>query len=147
MNEIDPSETGTADPAIDIQRAVARIYRRVRSEQPGHQLGDTQLSVLTHLVKQGPRTLRELSDRERIRPPSMNQAVNVLQAAGLVAREPDPSDGRKVLVTATARGAELVSEGRRVKRAWLATRLAGLSDTDRRTLVEAARIFEELARS
>ncbi len=147
MHDNDTIRPDTADLASELQTAVAHIYRRVRSEQSGHRLGETQASVLTHLVKQGPRTLRELSDRERVTPPTMTQAVTALQEAGLVAREPDPSDGRKVLVLATPHGTDLVAERRRTKRAWLAARLDQLPEADRRTLAEAARIFESLARS
>jgi DNA-binding MarR family transcriptional regulator len=151
MSETTPgaarADQATTDLATELQRAVARIYRRVRSEMPASQLGGTQLSVLTYLVKHGPQTLRALSDRERVTPPAMNQTVNALQAVDLVVRRPDPGDGRKVLVTATERGAELVAEGRRVKHAWLNTRLEQLTDAERRSLIEAARLFNEMADS
>jgi DNA-binding MarR family transcriptional regulator len=137
----------TADLATDLQGAVARIYRRVRSEVPGKELGETPRSVLAHLVKQGPQTLRALSERERVSPPAMTQTVNLLETAGLVTREPDPSDGRKVLVAATTLGAELTAEVRRAKRLWLSVRLDQLPDADRHTLAEAARILDELAAS
>jgi DNA-binding MarR family transcriptional regulator len=133
--------------ASAVQVAVARLYRRARSEVPHNELGDTALSALAHVVKQGPQTLRMLSERERVTPPAMNQVVNSLQSAGLVSREPDPTDGRKVLVTATARGAAFWLEGRRARYAWLNARLAELSERERESLAEAARIFRDMADS
>ncbi|MFS8204193.1 MarR family winged helix-turn-helix transcriptional regulator [Streptomyces sp. CWNU-52B] len=147
MERITPAERATTDLAMELQGAVARIYRRVRSELPDQQLGGTQLSVLAHLVRQGPQTLRTLSDRESVSPPAMNQTVNALQSAGLVVRRPDPSDGRKVLVTATGRGTELVDERRRAKHDWLDARLEQLSEAERSVLAEAARIFHHIAES
>jgi DNA-binding MarR family transcriptional regulator len=147
MDEITREVQVVPDLATEIQGAVARIYRRVRSEMPDTRLGNTPLAVLAYLVKQGPQTLRALSDRERITPPAMTQTVNVLETAGLVTRHPDPSDGRKVLVAATDSGITLTTEGRRAKHVWLNSRLDQLSDRERRVLVEAARIFNEIASS
>jgi DNA-binding MarR family transcriptional regulator len=136
-----------ADLADELQRAVARISRRVRAELPSHQLPNTQRSVLNHLVKHGPETVRALSDRERVSPPAMTQTVNALQAAGLVTRSPDPGDGRKVLVTATDAARSLNSETQRVKHAWLHDRLAGLSDAELQALDVARRVFDAMADS
>lgn len=151
-----PAPATTAAPIPDtrtelsteLQGAVARMYRRVRREVPQSEaMGDTQRSVLVWVVKQGPQTPGALSVRERVSAPGMNQIVNRLQEAGLVEREPDPTDGRKVLVRATEAGTALVLEGRRMKHAWLNERLDQLSDEERRTLHEAARILEEMAAS
>ncbi len=101
MNSTPPLEPAGADLATDLQGAVARIYRRVKAEMSDDQLGQTQSTVLSYVTKHGPQTLRALSERERVTPPAMNQTVNALQAAGLVTRGPDPTDGRKVLVAAT----------------------------------------------
>jgi hypothetical protein len=60
----------------DFLAVVSRLYRRLRAERAGDQISDSQLSVLALLVREGPRTLRELSDREHVTPPSMNQTVN-----------------------------------------------------------------------
>jgi DNA-binding MarR family transcriptional regulator len=133
--------------ASDVQVAVARMYRRARAEIPDNELGDTPMSVLSYLVKQGPHTQSALSDRERVTPPAMNQIVNALQASGLVAKSPDPTDGRKVLVAATDSGTALWREGRRARYAWLNARLAELSERERQSLAEAARILREMADS
>ncbi|WP_435126708.1 MarR family winged helix-turn-helix transcriptional regulator [Actinacidiphila sp. bgisy144] len=136
-----------ADLSADLQGAVARIYRRVRSETQDDQLGGTQSSVLSHVVKHGPQALRALSERERVSPPAMNQTVNALQDAGLVTRRPDPNDGRKVLIAATDAGRALTFERRRLKHQWLITRLEHMTDHEREVLAEAALIFNALAES
>ena len=147
MNSTPPLEPAGADLATDLQGAVARIYRRVKAEMSDDQLGQTQSTVLSYVTKHGPQTLRALSERERVTPPAMNQTVNALQAAGLVTRGPDPTDGRKVLVAATERGVAAAAENRRAKRIWLNARLDKLTDRERQALTEAARILNDLAAS
>ena len=142
-----PRADATSATALEIQRAIARIYRRVRSETTDNRLGDTALAVLANVVKNGAQTPRDLSERERVTPPSMNQTVNTLQAAGLVSRASDPSDGRKVLVAATELGFALTAERRHAKQVWLASRLDELSARELEVLVEAARILNDMAAS
>jgi DNA-binding MarR family transcriptional regulator len=126
--------------------AVSRLYRRLRAERT-HELGDTATFVLGHLAKEGPRTLGYLSERERVTPPSMNQTVNALVAAGYLVREEDPSDGRKVLFRATPAGIALATENRRLRHAWLNAQLDKLSPAERATVREAAHLLRTLADS
>jgi DNA-binding MarR family transcriptional regulator len=126
---------------------VSRLYRRLRAERPSDQISDSQLSVLAFLVREGPRTLRELSDREHVTPPSMNQTVNALAEARYVTRKDDPDDGRKVILVATAKGAALVAETRKRRHAWLTSQLHGLSAGERRILSAATGIIGKIADS
>jgi DNA-binding MarR family transcriptional regulator len=141
MDSIDSSD----DLGAEVRGGVGRLYRRLRAERSDDTWSDTQLSVLVHLLRRGPQTLRELSDRERVSPPSMNQAVNALAAAGFVERTPDPGDGRRVLVGATGEGMRVASELRRRRNAWLDARLDALTVAERATMLEAARILRRIA--
>jgi DNA-binding MarR family transcriptional regulator len=131
----------------DFLAVVSRLYRRLRAEKASDQISDSQLSVLALLVREGPRTLRELSDREHVTPPSMNQTVNALEDARYVARKDDPDDGRKVILVATAKGAALVAETRHRRHAWLTAQLHALSAGERRTLSAATGIIGKIADS
>lgn len=53
-------------------------------------------------------TVRELAERLQLRHHSVVELVNRAQGQGLVARGPDPSDGRVARVTLTAAGDELI---------------------------------------
>jgi DNA-binding MarR family transcriptional regulator len=138
-------DTGTLTSEVSI--AAARLHRRLIAERAVDELSDTQSAVLSAITKNGPRTQRELSDLQRVTAPSMTQAVNSLAALGYVTREPDPSDGRKVLVTPTKRGEEVAAEGRRRHRTWLAGHLDSLSAAERDTLQKAAVILRGIADS
>jgi DNA-binding MarR family transcriptional regulator len=131
----------------DLPPAIARLYRRLRAQQADGQISDSQLSVLALLVKTRPHTLGELSDREHVTPPSMNQTVNSLAQAGYVARQGDPDDGRKVILVATAEGVALIEETRRRRHAWLSARLQELSAGERELLAAATGIISKIADS
>ncbi|MDT5105550.1 MAG: hypothetical protein QOI25_3063 [Mycobacterium sp.] len=79
-----------------------------------------------------------LAIRERVRPPSMTRVIASLCELGFVDRCPHPDDGRQVLVSVSAKGAELIEVERRASREWLQQRLAELEPEQRKTLLVAA---------
>ena len=130
--------------AIDLRTAVMRTSRRLRIEATGDVITPGQYTVLAHLDA-GPQTLRELAGREHVQAPSMTRIVNALTDQGFVSRTPHPEDGRQTLVCITPAGEAVLNEARSQRTAWLAQRVAGLSDEDRRTLSRAAHIMQEMS--
>jgi DNA-binding MarR family transcriptional regulator len=70
-------------------------------------LTSSRAEVLFRLRGQGPMVQRELSQALRCTPRHVTQLVDQLEAAGLVARRPHPTDRRATLVTLTDEGARL----------------------------------------
>jgi DNA-binding MarR family transcriptional regulator len=135
----------TDELSTNLRIAVARLSRRLRAEKADHELSDSQTSVLALLVRSGPCSLSELSEHERVKPPSMNRTVNGLVAAGYVVRSNDPADGRKVVLRPTDAGQQLINETRRKRDAWLHLRLVELRPEQRRLLEDAAALMREVA--
>jgi DNA-binding MarR family transcriptional regulator len=88
--------------------------------------------------------LGELADHERVAPPSISKCVAKLEADGLLARAPDPNDGRISRVSTTKAGRALVAEARRRKTAWLTGRIEELDDDDRARLAAALDVLDRL---
>ena len=130
-----------------VRTAVTRLYSRFRSERSDGEVGDAALAVLIQLVKVGPLSLGELSERARVTPGSMSQTVNRLARGGLVVRGRDPHDGRRVLFSLTDEGARLATEARAQRVGWLNARLAELPAADRAVLARAAEVLEAIADS
>lgn len=143
----DPGSGSVEELEADFPAAITRLYRRIRAEKAGDQISDSHRSVLALLVRQGPHTLTELSEREHVTPPSMNQTVNALAESGYVERTNDPADGRKVILVATPGGVALIEETTRRRHAWLGARLQELSPDERRTLAKASGILSRIADS
>ncbi|MCW8221119.1 MarR family winged helix-turn-helix transcriptional regulator [Streptomyces griseolus] len=90
--------------------------------------------------------LGRLSRRMRTVRQSMRQTLGALEERGLVTRTPDPSDGRKSVVSATGEGIAALAGARAVTRGWLAEAIAGeLDGRERRTVAEAVALIRRLA--
>lgn len=139
--------TPITELSINLRVGVARLSRRIRAEKAAEDISDSQYTVLTQLFREGPHTLGELSEAERVTPPSMNRTVNCLVDAGYVERTSAPDDGRKVVVQTTEAGRLLVTETRRRRNAWLVGLLEELTPEQRDMLTEAAVVIRELADS
>lgn len=138
------SEQGDLATAYRIQLAVTRLARLLRQEVQVT-LTPSQVSALATIRAQGPITLGDLAERERVAPPSITRMVSRLEEAGYVERSADPSDGRVCRVAVTAAAEAMISEARQRKAEWLVQRMEGLADADRRALLEAVEAMESLA--
>jgi DNA-binding MarR family transcriptional regulator len=141
------SDGAVAGLGGQVRSAVGRLYRRFRSERPEGSLGDTALDVLIWLYKNGPQTLTELSEYGQVAPASMSQSVNRLTSAGYAVRTPDPTDGRKVLFSATPEGTGLARATRAQRDAWLDTQLRALSLEDQNVIARACSLLTSIAES
>jgi len=136
------------DGALDerLRSAIGRLYRRFRNERDDGALGDKALEVLTLLHKNGARTLSELSEWDDVSAASMSETVGRLTSAGYAERSRDPSDGRKILITATPEGGRVAAAARDKRHAWLAGRLDALTPEDRVILERACDLLDRIAR-
>jgi DNA-binding MarR family transcriptional regulator len=132
--------------ASDLHVALGRVVRRLRQ---GHVPGDLTLSeasVLARLDRAGPATPGELAAGERVRPQAMCATLAALEGRGLVVRAGDPADGRRVLMSVTHSGRQLLVDRRGVKAARMARALGrGFTDDELRLLADAAPLLERVA--
>ena len=139
-----PTMTRTAELASSMRVSVMRLSRRLRVERADHGLTLTQISVLATLDRHGPLTPRELAQHERVQPPSMTRTLAGLEERALIVRTPHASDGRQHLISLAAPAAALLREDRRRRDAWLAQRLAELTQAERDALRAAAPIIDRI---
>jgi DNA-binding MarR family transcriptional regulator len=131
--------------ASELRVVLGQLMRRLRAEHP---FSISQGAVLGRLDRQGTASIGELATAERVRPQSMAQTVCDLEALGLIARRPDPSDGRRVLVDLTELGSVTLAEDRRKREGWLARAIAeDVSGEDQEVLQRAVDLLRRLADS
>jgi DNA-binding MarR family transcriptional regulator len=128
-----------------LRSAVMRLSRRLRHQRVDESLSPTEMSVLGTLARCGSANPGELARKEHVQPPSMTRIVAMLEAKGLVRRDPHPDDRRQVVVRQTEQAEAMLSESRRKRNAWLAQLTERLSDEERAVLREAAPVLEKLA--
>jgi DNA-binding MarR family transcriptional regulator len=138
-----PTHVDSGPLASELRVVLGHLIRRLRSE---HRFSLSQGSVLGRLDREGPQRTSKLATAERVRPQSMGQTVAELETQGLIARRPDPADGRSALLELTEAGRTELHEDRARREGWLAEALEGsFSADEREVLDEAARLLARLA--
>jgi DNA-binding MarR family transcriptional regulator len=86
--------------------------------------------LLWQLQRQPKRTQREISQLLRCTPRNVTDLVDMLEASGLVVREPHPTDRRATIVSLTRRGKSEVARMQAGCQALAGVLFAGLSSAD-----------------
>ena len=87
----------------------------------------------------------DVAARLRMTSSNVAAALRELEEAGLVGRDRDPDDGRRVRLSLTAAGADAVSCVHAERDTWLGRAVeAVLSDDEQRTLVRAGELMQRL---
>jgi DNA-binding MarR family transcriptional regulator len=133
VNATTPSPTPSATKTTETLDAFFGLWRHLI---PSEGVSLTAGSTLG-LLRSGALRLTALAEREGVSQPAMTGLVSRLQAAGLVVRRADPSDGRAVLVELTVAGRGLI-EDRRSRRAAAMEGLLDLLDPDEQARFDAA---------
>jgi DNA-binding MarR family transcriptional regulator len=96
--------------------------------------------AINRVSREGPIRLTALAAKEGVSQPSMTQLMQRLERADLVARVPDPEDGRACLIGITEEGQALLDNRRRTRRERLSELLATLTPEEERALSLAASV-------
>lgn len=140
-----PQHPGPTHLATDLRLACLRIARRNRFESVV-KIAPHQFAALSR-IGCGPATVGELADWERVSAPTMSRTLSGLVDAGWVSRSGDPDDGRRVILTITGAGRELLAETRKARDEWMTVRLELLSPEEIERLETALPLLERIATS
>ncbi len=134
--------------AAALRVTVGVLIRRVRQEPIEGEPTLTETSALSRLDRGGPTTTTALAKLEQISPQSMGATLAALEARGLVERRPDPGDGRQSIVSATARGKQMLRARRSARDERMGHALAaGFTRAELEQLAAAVPLIERLAES
>jgi DNA-binding MarR family transcriptional regulator len=148
-----PAESTLQEPDVTEVAAALRVsigllLRRMRQVRPDGELSLPETSALARLDRSGPATSSALAKEEQISPQSMGATLAALEARGLVARQPDPGDGRRAVLTLTGAGQQVLRDKRSARVAQLAAALSSaFSPAELIQLKAAAPLLERLAHS
>jgi DNA-binding MarR family transcriptional regulator len=106
----------------------------------------SEASVLARLHKQGPATPGALALDERVRPQAMGATLLALEQRSLIARSPDPADGRRVRISLTEAGRSVIVDKSRAMHRRLARMLAEeFTEPEQRQLIDVVPLLSRLA--
>jgi DNA-binding MarR family transcriptional regulator len=118
-----------------IRRVKRVIGERARAVHPD--LQPASYLMLTYLAGEGPQRSSVVSERFNVDKGAISRQVQHLCELGLLQREPDPVDGRAMLISATPDAVRRMAAVDADRRRWLEEQLAGWSEEDLRDFVEA----------
>jgi DNA-binding MarR family transcriptional regulator len=144
MEPLSPEVSRTAG---ELRALLGRLSRRLRQTSVVGELTLPQASVLSLLEREGLATPSALATKERITPQSMGTILVSLEELGLVSRTPDPTDGRRLVISLTEAGRQVILGARRQKEERLAQALAtNFTNEEQQMLKAALPLLERLAR-
>jgi len=142
MNE-DPD---ASEVAAALRVSIGLFARQLSQLKADGELTLPESSALARLDRFGPATPTALARREQISPQSVGATLSALEARGLVERCPDPRDGRRVIMSLTDAGLQMLRSRRNERTEQMARALsAGFTPAELRQLMAAAPLIERLA--
>jgi DNA-binding MarR family transcriptional regulator len=137
------------DDAVSLfRRQVKALQRRLRQEVPPLQgLSRSALQVLAAVSRRPGISPREVAVELQMTSSNVAAALREAEAGGFLERRKDPEDARRARLSLTVAGADAVARMRNERDTWLGRAVdAVLTADEQRTLVEAGRLIELLAR-
>jgi DNA-binding MarR family transcriptional regulator len=133
------------DAAFELVVSLHRLLRSLSKERPDRTLQPTQLIVLALLTEYGPSRIGVLAEWVPCSQPTATSVVVGLETAGLVCREPDPTDGRATRVAITPEGSTALGIHAHSESEALAERLGALPPGEAEKVLAVGRILRHLA--
>ncbi|MFE0106519.1 MarR family winged helix-turn-helix transcriptional regulator [Streptomyces sp. NPDC059009] len=140
-------ESGVDHEFLALERELTVFLRRARASsgemarEVHPDLEPAAYGLLVRLDEAGPQRATDLAAYIGVGKATMSRQLRALEELGLLAREPDPADGRAWLVRLTPDGRDRVRTVRAGRRERYVRQLAGW---DRREVAELARLLRQL---
>jgi DNA-binding MarR family transcriptional regulator len=134
--------------AATLRLSVGLLLRRLRQVPTSDELTLSESAALARLDRGGPATAAALARLEQISPQSMGATLASLESRSLVQRAPDPEDGRRVILSVTEPGLQVLRDRRNARTERLAEALSsGFTRSELEQLMAVAPLLERLAQS
>jgi DNA-binding MarR family transcriptional regulator len=138
----------TEQIAATLRLSIGLLLRRMRQIPTSDELTLSESAALARLDRGGPATAAALARAEQISPQSMGATLAALETRGLIARAPDPEDGRRVILSIADAGLEVLRNRRTARTEQLARALSsGFTPAELEQLAAVAPLLERLAQS
>lgn len=135
-----------AEVASALKLAIGLFLRRILQLPGSDELTVPEQSTLLRLEHGGPTTASDLARAEQVTPQAIGPLVAGLEERGLVVRRPDPTDGRRALLSLTDAGLARLRDKRSSRVELIAKVLEeNFTRAELQTLQAAAPLIERLS--
>ena len=141
-----PVSRSAATTAREVKVVYSRVRRRTYALALSDDLSGSQAAVLTRLHRQGLSSASALATAEAVSHQAIGAIRAVLETRGDIQRSPDPTDGRRQVVSLTAAGVAHAEHTTSAREGWLARALQDrLTEDERRVVRHAMALLNRLA--
>jgi DNA-binding MarR family transcriptional regulator len=137
-----PPPRPTADSVLEVTPLVMRVIRKEFRSQRGPGFTVPEFRSLAFVNRSPGASLNEVADHLGLEPPTASKLVETLVQRGLVRREEDPDDRRRVRLNILPKGKVAIDKAYEHTRLFLVRRLAHLSDEERKTVLRSMELLK-----
>lgn len=127
---------GRIETEVALLMRLGEATRRATGTAEHRVLDRAAYVILRHLDKAGPQNVSALAARLNLDGSTVTRQVSALQRDGLIARTPDPADGRGTVISPTPAGLQRMAAVQAARTRLYGDILADWSPDDRDTLAE-----------
>lgn len=137
-----PENRSLADDVLEVVPLVMRVIRKELRSQRGPGLSVPEFRSLTFINRTPGVSLGEVAEHLGLEAPTASKLIESLVQRGLLRREDDPQDRRRMRLNLLPKGRTVVDKAYEHTRQLLAARLAHLSVEQRQLVLDGLGILE-----
>ncbi|WP_435209270.1 MarR family winged helix-turn-helix transcriptional regulator [Micromonospora sp. bgisy143] len=134
MSDDDESTLGLIETEVALLMRFGEATRRATGTAEHRVLDRAAYVILRHLDAAGPQNVSALAARLNLDGSTVTRQVSALQRDGLIARAPDPTDGRGTVISPTTAGLQRMAAVQAARTRLYGDMLSDWSPEDRETL-------------
>ncbi|MGV9214985.1 MarR family winged helix-turn-helix transcriptional regulator [Micromonospora sp. RB23] len=134
MSDDDESTLGLIETEVALLMRFGEATRRATGSAEHRVLDRAAYVILRHLDAAGPQNVSALAARLNLDGSTVTRQVSALQRDGLIARAPDPTDGRGTVISPTTAGLQRMAAVQAARTRLYGDMLSDWSPDDRETL-------------
>ncbi|WP_422736239.1 MarR family winged helix-turn-helix transcriptional regulator [Micromonospora sp. WMMD729] len=134
MSDDDESTLGLIETEVALLMRFGEATRRATGTAEHRVLDRAAYVILRHLDAAGPQNVSALAARLNLDGSTVTRQVSALQRDGLIARAPDPTDGRGTVISPTTAGLQRMAAVQAARTRLYGDMLSDWTSEDRETL-------------
>ena len=136
----------TQELASSLRLVISGVHKSLRRQMSSvNTYSMTEIETIAHLGRSGSLLPTELAALTRVKTQSMSQILKEMEKQHIIKRTPSKEDGRKVYISLTAIGKNMLEKAKYDKDEWLKTAIENtLTEKEKDLLIKAIPVLSKI---